>query len=212
MEAARRRAPGAHVTCFASRISLSALALLAACTDGVSTPVAVEPAAPRSSGADVAQPAASAPIASTDLLGTWVEYWAVAGGADTERYAFTDATHFEWDAMNAAQQTNNPGAIRKVGTFRVEREGPTWMLVLEVQRESFPACAAPCTSGAREVDHTTPLVERYELGDCPSNPEAQSVDASYTCRAFGGKAFWRKSNGVRATREAPTAPLERRTG
>jgi len=143
-------------------------------------------------------------VIGSDLLGSWVEYWAVDGRADTEQYAFTDASHFEWRASAGAQDARSQTAVHKAGEFRIEREGPAWVLVLEIRHETFAACDAPCSGQAdpREVDHATPLVERYELGECPSNPEALRVDAGYTCRAFGGKAFWRKSSDVRA---APSA-------
>lgn len=140
------------------------------------------------------------------MHGTWVEYWAVDGGADTQRYSFSELGRFEWSSSYSAQTSPQAPAraVRKAGVFRVERNGPTPVLVLEVQHETFAACAAPCAASPepREVDHATPLVERFELGDCPSNPEAQRMDANYKCRAFGGKAFWRKAAEEGATPHA----------
>jgi hypothetical protein len=144
-----------------------------------------------------------------DLRGTWVEYWAVDGGADTERYSFSELGRFEWSSAYSAQTAAQAPktAIRKAGAYRIERTGPTPAIVFEVQHETFPGCAAPCTAGSepREVDHATPIIERSELGECPSNPEAQRVDASYTCRAFGGKAFWRKAPEAQASSAAAAA-------
>jgi hypothetical protein len=164
---------------------------------------APESAAPRSTGADALQPSAASEIHPDDLRGTWVEYWAVDGGADTERYSF-EAGHFDW---HAAGQVRGQTAVRKAGAFRIVRDGPAAVLVLDVEHETFEGCAAPCASGgdAREVSHPSPIVERYELGECPSNPEAQRIDTSYTCRAIGGKAFWRKPPPGRADSASATA-------
>jgi len=192
VEAAGERTSGAHVTRLTRTLGL--VIACAACSSQSANP----PPAPetRSTGADVSQPSAAV-VRPDDLRGTWVEYWAVDGGADTERYSFSELGHFEWNSTYSAQTSPHAPqtAVRKAGVFRLERNGSTPVLVLEVQHEAFAACAAPCeaTTGPREVEHATPLVERYELGECPSNPEAQRVDASYTCRAFGGKAFWRKA-------------------
>jgi hypothetical protein len=166
-----------------------------ACSSRGSNPAASESTAPRSTGADEPQPSAATEVRPEDLRGTWVEYWAVDGGADTERYSFSELGRFEW---HASAEANAPQtAVRKAGAFRIERNGLTPVLVLDVTHESFAACSAPCTDSKepREVDHAAPIVERFELGECPSNPEAQRIDRSYTCRAFGGKAFWRKGPG-----------------
>jgi hypothetical protein len=186
-----------------TRLGLALALVLVACSSQSVTPPAPESPAPRSSGADDSQPTAASEVRPDDLHGTWVEYWAVDGGADTERYSFSERGRFEWNSSYSAQTGKQAPqtAVRKVGAFRIERNGATPVLVLEVQHESFAACAAPCASSdrAREVDHATPLVERFELGECPSNPEAQRIDASYTCRAFGGKAFWRRAPDARAS-------------
>jgi hypothetical protein len=173
-------------------------AVLTACSSQHSSPPAAPASpSPRSSGADDSQPSAASEVRPDDLRGTWVEYWAVDGGADTERYSFSELGRFEWNSADSAQ-TGQPAAqtaVRKAGAFRIERNGSTPVLVLEVQHETFGACGAACAGSkeASEVDHATPLIERYELGECPSNPEAQRIDTSYTCRALGVKAFWRKA-------------------
>lgn len=193
----------------AVRILLACAVITACSSQRASPPAAAESPLPRSSGADDSQPSAAGEVRPDDLRGTWVEYWAVDGGADTERYSFSEHGRFEWNSAYSAQASQPPPqtAVRKAGAFRVERNGSTPVLVLEVQHETFGACGAACggSKEAREVNHATPLVERYELGECPSNPEAQRLDTSYTCRAFGGKAFWRKALDASATTSQPKA-------
>ena len=176
----------------ASRIGFGlcfAVAVLGGCASASSAPAASSTTA--SAGAEEPQPSAAEPVSPGDLTGTWVEYWAVNGGADTEHYAFTAPDRFDWHAAeDAAAQT----AVEKRGAFRLETDGKATFLVLEVQSEKFAACQTCAqTAGAREVQHESPLIERHELGECPSNPEAKQIDAGYTCRAIGGKAFWRKT-------------------
>jgi hypothetical protein len=160
-------------------------ALLCAALAGcASQPPSVQSTTPES----LPQPSAAA----SDLRGTWVEYWSISGRADTDRFAFDEQGRFDWHA-SAKAEAKPPTAIEKAGAFHVEHDGRAAVLVLEVERERFAACAAPCAQSAepREVEHSAPIVERYELGECPVNPEAERMDASYTCRAIGGKAFWR---------------------
>jgi hypothetical protein len=198
VEAAGECSSGAHVTHVSRTLAVIAMfGCLAGLGCSSRNAAPAEGSAARSEGADAPQPSA-AEVRPSDLRGTWVEYWAVDGGADTERYSFSELGNFEWTSSYAAQASAAAPqtAIRKAGSFRIERNGSTPVLVLEVQHETFAACSAPCTGSnePREVDHATPIVERYELGECPSNPEAKQIDQSYTCRAFGGKAFWRKAD------------------
>jgi hypothetical protein len=173
--------------------ALPVLSLLLACacaTPRGSTSPAVTPprSAPHADGQSVRPDAA----ALTDLRGEWVEYWAVRGKADTEGYSFSEDGRFVWRAAEQGKAPNT--AIHKDGTYRVEAKGRGPHLVLSVESERFAPCAAPCTQGGepREVRHATPLTEAYELDTCPDNPEARELDADYTCRAIGGKTFWRK--------------------
>lgn len=144
-----------------------------------------------------ASQAASAPGATPpsaagaiDLRGTWVEYWAVNGKAETDSYAFTEQGRFDWHASAKVEQQK---PVEKVGTFHIETHGDGAVLVLEVERERFAGCTGGCAdSSPREVTHSTPIVERYELGECPGNPDAERIDRHYTCRAIGGRAFWRR--------------------
>jgi hypothetical protein len=186
---------------------LGCLAVFGCSSRNAAPAPALESTVPRSEGADQPQPSA-AEVRPDDLRGTWVEYWAVDGGVDTERYSFSELGRFEWTSSYAAKSgaTAPQTAVRKTGAFRIERNGATPVLVLEVEHETFAACAAPCAGSnePREVDHTKPIIERFELGECPSNPEAKQIDQSYTCRAFGGKAFWRKS-AARSGESATTA-------
>jgi hypothetical protein len=69
------------------------------------------------------------------------------------------------------------------------------VLVLRVAAERFAACSSQCAhhdEGPHRVEHVSPIVERYEIGECAPNLEAQSLDARYACRAIGGRAFWRR--------------------
>ncbi len=167
-----------------------ALSLFVGCAGASGPPPGAAPAPAVesvSSGSESPQPTAAGAVGPEDLRGTWVEYWAVAGGADTERYAFNEPGRFDWHASQrekAAEQS----PIGKSGSFRLEPHGSATYLVLAIERETFGGPGVP-----REVQHPAPVVERHELGECPSNPEAKNIDASYTCRAIGGKAFWRKS-------------------
>ena len=43
------------------------------------------------------------------------------------------------------------------------------------------------------MDYAPARLERFELGECAPNEEAQSVDASYACLSIAGRAFWRQS-------------------
>jgi hypothetical protein len=171
----------------------------AGCASAGGSPPAAQPSAP-STAASALPPSAALP---PDLRGEWVEYWAVQGGADTEGYSFDGDGRFTWSAAKNAHAPN--AAIHKDGNYRIESADSGLQLVLQIEREQFAPCSAPCagSSEPREVQHATPLTEQYEIGECPSNREAERLDSSYTCRAFGGKAFWRKPT------PAPSASAQR---
>jgi hypothetical protein len=146
-------------------------------------------AAPRA----VSPTPSSSPAPSTELSGVWAEYWAVNGGADTQRYLFLKDGRFGW--LAAAQPAPNT-PIQKQGTYALEQSGASWVLVLRIAAERFAACSSQCAhhdEGPRRVEHVSPIVERYEIGECAPNLEAQSLDARYACRAIGGRAFWRRA-------------------
>lgn len=205
MEAAAECPSGAHVntwqsfagSCYTGGMRvLAVLITLGCCACATTGP---NPAAQAPATAS-AQPAAAMP---PDLRGEWVEYWSVRGDADTEGYVFDGDGRFTWRAPKRAQAPNAP--IQKDGNYHVEKADAGLHLVLQIDREQFAPCSAPCegSDAPRVVQHATPLTEQYEIGECPSNSEAERLDASYTCRAFGGKAFWRKPTS------ASSAPPQR---
>jgi hypothetical protein len=130
----------------------------------------------------------------SELSGVWAEYWAVNGGADTQRYLFLEDGRFAW--LAAAQAAPN-APIQKQGTFALEQSGASAVLVLRVSAERFAACSLQCAhhdEGPRRVEHVSPIIERYEIGECAPNLEAQALDSRYACRAIGGRAFWRRAS------------------
>jgi hypothetical protein len=132
--------------------------------------------------------ASAQPLTAAALAGTWVEYWAPSGTADSERYRFDAAGRFTWDARRVA---HDRGPVHKQGAFRLE---PASELVISVEAEDFAACET-CSADAgapRHVDHQQPIIERYELGECAPNVEAQAHDEHYACVAIAGHAFWRR--------------------
>lgn len=128
------------------------------------------------------------PLTAAAMTGVWVEYWAPGGTADSERYQFDAAGRFTWDARRTA---GGRSAAHKQGAFQLPNPSE---LVLSVEAEDFAACET-CSAEAgapRHVDHQQPLTERYELGECAPNVEAQASDAHYACLAIAGHAFWRQ--------------------
>jgi hypothetical protein len=108
-----------------------------------------------------------------ELIGTWVEFWAVTGRADTQSYMFGADSSFEWRAARAA---GTSGPTLRAGTFRLEGGA----LILTITREE------PAMKPAHRGD------ERLPLGACPPDQEARAIDASYRCLSFNGRAFWRR--------------------
>jgi hypothetical protein len=161
----------------------AALALcLAACA-----PAAANTAPPLTAATPAAQPEAHARSAS-ELQGMWVEYWAVSGQLDTQRYVFLEDGTFSWIAPHDFKGRT---AMRKLGHYQLEGNA----LLLQVSTEEFAPCATCSAEAEREskrVEHATPLVERYELGECAPNVEAQALDQHYACMAIDGRAFWRR--------------------
>lgn len=121
----------------------------------------------------VASPvSAEPPVLSQDqVVGLWCEYWiapnqadavAPTRSADTQQYLFLDDGRFGWRAETAAGQEPK----HRSGQWRVE------------------GSAIVLRDGAGQV------LEQLAIADCPSNPEAEQLDARYRCRSLGGKAFW----------------------
>jgi hypothetical protein len=166
-------------------LSWAALGLVSGCAAGAAT---LPPMA-----------ASASPLTAAALTGVWVEYWAPGGAADTERYQFDAGDQLVWDARRA---TSDRGPIHKHGAFRLEPASSPSELVVSVMAEDFAGCAS-CSAEAgapRHVEHAQPIIERYELGECAPNVEAQARDAHYACVAIGGHAFWRQPPSAASAR------------
>jgi hypothetical protein len=153
-------------------------------------PLPATTAAPASSGGE--QAAAEPPLDAASLHGSWMEYWALAGHADTQRYTFRPDGRFGWCA---APDTNAVPA-RRWGRYSLEGED----LVLSVQGEDASADCdgkGPCRSA-----HQPALEQRLPLGACPPNDEARALDAHYRCISVGGQAFWLRDGQGKSDVEA----------
>ena len=137
-------------------------------------PAATTPAATTAAGAEQPPPASA-------LSGVWVEFWALQGDADTERYALFDDGRFGWRAPAAGASA----VVRRWGQWTATPD----TLVLSVQGEQK---RSDCEGDACTVAHQPALEQRLPLGDCPPNEEARTLDASYRCIGIGGQAFWRR--------------------
>ena len=136
-------------------------------------PAAQSPAAAQSAGAE--QPA-------KPIDGLWVEFWALEGHADTQRYALFEDGRFGWCAAS-----DGPAhGARRWGQWSAQ--GDT--LVLRVRGQDS---GKSCDGGSCRVQHEPPLEERLQLGPCPPNEEAKALDASYRCISIAGQAFWRRA-------------------
>jgi hypothetical protein len=144
-----------------------------------SEPAAV--ASPQTAGA-AASTGSEQPPATAPLSGLWVEFWALEGHADTQRYALFEDGRFGWCA---AREGEGKGA-RRWGRWKAEGE----TLVLQVQgRDHGPACR----DDACRQRHEPPVEERLQLGPCPPNEEARALDSTYRCISIAGQAFWRRA-------------------
>jgi hypothetical protein len=153
------------------------LASLAATGCASAQPVATAP--PRTAAATTGAEQAAA---TEPLSGLWVEFWALEGHADTQRYALFEDGRFGWCA---AREGEGRGA-RRWGRWTAEGE----TLVLQVQgRDQGPGCR----DAACRQSHEPPVEERLQLGPCPPNEEAKALDATYRCISIAGQAFWRRA-------------------
>jgi hypothetical protein len=127
-----------------------------------------------------ASPAKPVPTAGAEavsertLWGQWAEFWAMSGGADTQRYAFSPDARFEWQAAPSA--VTEP--MRRRGTWELA----AGVLILHVTSQESRANVTEAISSE----------ERLELGACPPNEEAHALDASYRCISIRGRAFWHR--------------------
>lgn len=120
------------------------------------------------------------------LQGVWVEFWALTGHADTQRYSFFADGRFGWRAATAA----DVGAGWRWGSARVNSDGTEIVFSVEGEAKTF-GCepAASC-----RVTHKPALEQRLSVGVCPENDEARALDAQYRCFSLGGQAFWRHAH------------------
>jgi hypothetical protein len=158
---------------------------VAGCATAPAKPAPVEP----SSAAPAAPPPVDAALELSDgaLVGEWAEFWAVSGGADTQRYTFWPDGRFEWQAA--------PGAAadpirRRFGTWEL---GPG-RLTLRVTGQELRSTCADQTRPCQSVTEAVSSEEQLELGACPANEEARALDASYRCVSIRGRAFWRRAS------------------
>ena len=134
--------------------------------------------------------------AASELSGTWSEYWAVAGQAETQRYVFSDNGEFRWLAAPSASAPQAGTPVQKQGKFELHKSDQRRWLVLHVAATDLAGCDSACEEegelSAFHVEHAPALLEELELGECPANVEAQQLDAQYACLALGDHAFWRR--------------------
>lgn len=113
-----------------------------------------------------------APVLSNDeVVGLWCQYWIAPSApepapltprADTAQYLFLPDGRFAWRAQTSAGSEPR----KQAGTWRVSG---AWLLLSDAQGQ---------------------VIEQLAIADCPSNPEAEQLDARYRCRSLGGQAFW----------------------
>jgi hypothetical protein len=154
-----------------------------------STPPPEYPAMPSTSTAPA--PAAAAPLPAakgkpgTELAGEWVEFWALSGGADTQRYVFSGDGHFEWTAAESSKD----GVLAMFGEYSFD--GSNVLLSVKAERPRDSKCKDGCKTPVEPARAVQLSVE-----DCPPNEEARALDASYRCLSFGDHAFWLRARPV----------------
>jgi hypothetical protein len=165
----------------------SALILLAWGAPACAGAPAPAPATPSASAAAPQAPAPaqsppSPPLTQQALVGTWVEFWALSGGADTQAYDFVADGNFEWRAA----LDSDDRMLRRWGRYSVQGSE---LVLSTVGHEERYGCEG---SAVCRVLHEPALEERFPLGECPPNEEARAIDPRYLCVSIGGRAFWRK--------------------
>jgi hypothetical protein len=136
-----------------------------------------------------AQPSTTTPAPSLTpalLPGVWVEFWALSGHADTQRYALFEDGRFGWRA--AAGSDTDIGW--RWGRVKLNADGTEIVFSVEGEAKNF-GCEPRATC---RVIHQPALEQRLSVGACPENEEARALDAQYRCYSLGGQAFWRHSN------------------
>lgn len=131
-------------------------------------------------------PAASAAAAKghpgTEIAGEWVEFWALSGGADTQRYVFGPDSSFEWSAAESSKDA----VLATFGTYTFD--GTHIALTIKAERPRDSKCTDGCKNAVEP-----PRTAQLAVAECPPNEEAKALDASYRCLSFGDKAFWLRS-------------------
>jgi hypothetical protein len=140
---------------------------------------------PRSSGAERA-------FEGDSLAGLWVEFWALEGQADTQRYALFEDGRFGWRAAPGDESD----VLWRWGTWTRE-DGA---LALRVEGEER---GGACEGDACRVRLDPPREERLPVGECPPNDEASTLDPSYRCVSLAGQAFWRRPQAGSASAFLP---------
>lgn len=124
-------------------------------------------------------------VHGTEIAGEWVEFWALDGAADTQRYVFGTDGHFEWSAEAASKDA----VLARFGEYTYDGTNVTLTIKAERPRD------AKCTDGCK-TPVEPPRSVQLAVEDCPPNEEARALDASYRCLSFGDHAFWLRGHHV----------------
>lgn len=137
-----------------------------------------EPAAATNEPAVATEPIGSVAVADEapavpveQVVGLWCQYWippegepvapTPLRGADSEQYLFLEDGRFGWRAETSAGEEPK----KRSGQWRI----------------SGSAIVLTDTAGQED---------RLPIAECPSNPEAEQLDARYRCSSLDGNAFW----------------------
>jgi hypothetical protein len=131
---------------------------------------------------------AASVLTADSLEGTWVEFWALTGHADTQRYAFFADGRFGW----RAPASDGAAVGARWGHAKLSPGGSE--ILLDVEGQAATLNCEP--AAACRVLHDPPVQERLQVGTCPDNDEARRLDPQYLCFSLGGRAFWRHAHEV----------------
>lgn len=159
------------------------LMAVAACATTPSKPAPIAPSAPGPSAPSSTEP--NFELSDGALVGEWAEFWALTGGAATQRYTFWPDGRFEWHAPPGADSIQ-----RRFGSWELAQD----RLTLHVTGQEVRATCADQTRPCQSVTQALSSEEQLELGACPPNEEARALDASYRCVSIRGRAFWRRGS------------------
>jgi hypothetical protein len=170
-------------------LGLCALGLGALCPGVLACATAPARSAPTAPLSTAPAPPAEPSFEMSDgaLVGEWAEFWALSGGAATQRYTFWPDGRFEWQAPQGAAAEP---IQRRFGTWELAQD----RLTLHVTGQELRATCADQTRPCQSVTEALSREEQLELGPCPANDEARALDASYRCVSIRGRAFWRRGS------------------